>query len=303
MDCCVEKRDKLIVGTAQLGMNYGIQDNITILDDFQKDVFLSSIWESGERWLDTAEGYGIAEKRIGAWHIKNPGKEFNICTKIAGLDHSTRNAFFESTKQHVKQCCDRLKVQKIGILLWHDANEYLENKSACEEAMCELQADGLIIRWGVSAYPYHNISSMLCSGMDVIQLPMNILDSRLIRCGIVNDLAKSGIEIHARSVFLQGLLTKPCLSANNKLAFCQNALSAFQAVCRRYGRTQEQMAIDYLQSISGISRMIIGFHNISQYKEVRCLINSAQHLNENDVIDIQNLFIDIDERIITPTMW
>ena len=40
---------------------------------------------------------------------------------------------------------------------------------------------------------------------DVVQLPMNILDTSLYKSGVLSELHKKGVEIHIRSVFLQGL--------------------------------------------------------------------------------------------------
>ena len=42
--------------------------------------------------------------------------------------------------------------------------------------------------------------------LDIIQIPFNIFDRRLLESGMIDILHDQGIEIHSRSVFLQGLL-------------------------------------------------------------------------------------------------
>ena len=292
-----------MIGTAQFGMPYGIKEHPDIPDDNQLNDLLNFLWDNGVRWLDTAEGYGKAEQRIGTWHQYHSNKRFNICTKVTGLDHSSRKDLLQSAKRHVIACCNRLNVTMIDILLWHSADEYLSDPLTCQVIMKELQKEGLIKLWGVSAYPFHNLMPMLSSEMDMIQLPFNILDSRLIDNGVLKAFHSSGIKIYARSVLLQGLLTRSTISPDNKLSFCIEALRKYQNVCHNYKRCQGQMAIDYVLSFPEICGIVLGCRSLDQFQTLEKWINSTVVLPSDCIKDINNIFRQIDPKVITPTMW
>ena len=70
-----------------------------------------------------------------------------------------------------------------------------------------LKSEGLVKRIGVSVYDAAEIDGVLeIFRPDVVQLPLNIFDQRLIQSGHIKALQSAGIEIHARSAFLQGIL-------------------------------------------------------------------------------------------------
>ena len=62
----------------------------------------------------------------------------------------------------------------------------------------------LVQKAGISIYTVEQMQKALHGIPDIIQLPMNIADNRFIP--YLPELHKRGIEVHARSVFLQGAL-------------------------------------------------------------------------------------------------
>ena len=73
--------------------------------------------------------------------------------------------------------------------------------------MARLKQQGLVKKIGVSVYNNQQIDYVLDNfSIDLIQLPINILDQRLINDESLVKLKKHNVEIHARSALLQGLL-------------------------------------------------------------------------------------------------
>ena len=113
----------------------------------------------------------------------------------------------------------------------------------------------------------------------------------------------SGIKIYARSVLLQGLLTRSTISPDNKLSFCIEALRKYQNVCHNYKRCQGQMAIDYVLSFPEICGIVLGCRSLDQFQTLEKWINSTVVLPSDCIKDIINIFRQIDPKVITPTMW
>ena len=68
---------KLILGTVQFGLNYGINNTIGKMSEDKVFELLETAYDLGIRTLDTAEAYGNAHSVISNFH-KQSKKRFNI---------------------------------------------------------------------------------------------------------------------------------------------------------------------------------------------------------------------------------
>ena len=69
--------NKLILGTAQMGLDYGINNLSGKVSKNKSIEILEYAFDNGIRILDTAEVYGNAHEIIGFYHKLNPNKKFN----------------------------------------------------------------------------------------------------------------------------------------------------------------------------------------------------------------------------------
>jgi aryl-alcohol dehydrogenase-like predicted oxidoreductase len=169
------------LGTAQFGLDYGITNGVRI-DEPEVSRILDAARNAGINLLDTAHCYGTSEKVLAPYHA-----DFRIVTKGA-----SREDFMESLA----------KFGRVHGLLAHQGLT-----DDLWEAMVELKGEALIEKIGVSVYEGWEIDAVLDRyPIDIIQVPFNPLDQRLIEGGQLERLHKAGVEIHARSIFLQGLL-------------------------------------------------------------------------------------------------
>ena len=72
-----------------------------------------------------------------------------------------------------------------------------------------IKNSGLVKKIGVSVYSNDEIEDLLnFENINLIQLPYNLFDNEYQRKEILEKVKKRNIEIHTRSVFLQGLFLK-----------------------------------------------------------------------------------------------
>jgi aryl-alcohol dehydrogenase-like predicted oxidoreductase len=200
---------RLGLGTAQFGLDYGITNDRGRSPENEVSAILETAARQGVLMLDTAPAYGEAETVLGRT-LPSPSP-FTIVTKtpkIAGLSVDEAVAHVDST---FRQSLTALNRPRVDGLLAHDADDLCGPAGAAIwTRMCALREEGLVGKLGVSVYTGAQIDAVLERyPIDVIQVPFNALDHRLVESGHLERLARLGIEIHARSIFLQGLLVSP----------------------------------------------------------------------------------------------
>jgi len=204
---------KIALGTASLLPGYGITPSG--LADNQEEVFrlFRMAREAGIHLIDTAPVYGNAEELLG-WTNKN---DFQIITKIPPLSRTLRTS--KQILQTIGESLKKTGAKKFKGVLFHDPEQLdTAGRSTLLKAAHDLLRQGLAEKIGLSVYDPENIARWL--GMfpfQIVQMPLNPFDQRFEISGWIQRLQDSGIEVHARSVFLQGALflrpgqLPPCL--------------------------------------------------------------------------------------------
>ena len=164
---------KLILGTVQFGLNYGI--NNTQGKPEKEAVFeiLSCAFEKGIRYLDTAELYGNAHELIGEFHNLNPSKIFHIITKFP---HDFEDRLDLKINTYLKQ----LNVETIHAILFHSFESYLKHKEQLRDIV-KLKSNK-VKNLGVSVYTNAQMNEVLDDiNIDIIQIPFNVFDNLNIK--------------------------------------------------------------------------------------------------------------------------
>jgi len=190
---------KIALGGVQFGIDYGVANNKGQVQIEEVQSILNYAKKNGVNILDTASGYGDSEGVLGKVGVDN----FQIITKTTSIKQGVNGVvriFYQSLKN--------LKQKKAYGLLIHDIGE-IEHKQfdTLLIELARLKRQGLVKKIGVSVYNSQQIDYVLDNfSIDLIQLPINILDQRLINDESLVKLKKHNVEIHARSALLQGLL-------------------------------------------------------------------------------------------------
>lgn len=252
---------RLALGTVQFGLDYGITNAHGRLAGEAARSLLGLAWDHGVRTLDTAQAYGRSEAELGQAFATQPGRAWRIVTKTLPLrvpqvgpgQVADVDAAFQRSLQ-------LLAPARVDTLLVHHADDLLVPGGERLHAwLRQQQADGRAARIGASVYDAEQVDRLLQRyRLDVVQLPASIADQRLVRDGSVARLAAADVEVHVRSLYLQGLL----LASPETLAarFPGQAAWArrFHAECARRGVTPLQACLAFFRAEPGFRVAVLG---------------------------------------------
>ena len=255
---------KLAIGTAQLGLQYGVAGNGNI-NQMNANEILDFAVSKKIYTVDTSPGYGDAHSKIGKCNLK----ELKIITKIPKIN--LKKALIKSEiRNQVLNYIKVLRCDRIHCLLLHNPSDILSsNGSEIYKSLILLKEEGLIEKIGVSTYEYEELNSIIDNfHIDIIQHPINILDRRLENSGMIKRLKDLNIEIHCRSVFLQGLLLSNVNQMEPKyLPFKKDVLKV-QKFSIKYKKSIEEICLKFVINIKEVSKIVIGIDNLSQLKKL-----------------------------------
>ena len=201
----MKKANRLILGTVQLGLPYGIANIHGKPDsDAAFNIIRTAVNEDIIEF-DTAQEYGDSEKILGNIFNKlGCQKKVSVISKLSPkVDHFS----IKETEKAVKNSLERLQINTLEGLLLHQEDMLDQWENGIRETMLNLCHKGFVKRIGISLYtPERSIQALKADGLDIIQIPTNILDQRFENIGLFDKADKFGKEIHTRSIFLQGLL-------------------------------------------------------------------------------------------------
>ena len=172
-----------------------------------------------------------------------------------------------------------------GVLIHHSEVLLGLNSKEIIRGLTELKETGLVEKIGLSIYEPDILNEAFNQfDFDIIQLPFNVFDQRIIESGWVEKLQDKGVEIHSRSVFLQGLLLKNSSQLLNY--FYQNWKSLFDKwydIQQRMSKDSVTLALGHVLSQSWIDKIIVGIDNANQLEQLIQIERFTDHINLNDL--------------------
>jgi len=284
------KNKKLVIGTAQFGMNYGIANQNGQVDENEIESILNFAYENNINTLDTAKIYGNSEKSIGNY-LKKTDKSWDVITKVKYSDKS----IFEQ----IQDSKEKLTVRPF-VILAHTAELYLNQEF--QSKLQEAKVKGLINRFGVSLYNEKEINQVLATELkpEIIQLPMNILDTRLYRCGILSKLFNKGIEIHVRSAFLQGLFYLSKTDLKRRFSDALPQLDKLKSIAAKVDLTIAELSLLWLVNLKEVRKVIIGLDDVNQLKAH--LVTLKKNVDSSVFEEALSIRYE-NENILNPSLW
>jgi aryl-alcohol dehydrogenase-like predicted oxidoreductase len=260
---------RLALGTAQLGMAYGVANRTGQLSHDGARALLTRARGRGVRTLDTAIAYGESEARLGAIGVG----EWEVISKLPGLPAGVP-AVEGWVRAAVAESARRLHVPRLYALLLHRPQDLLgPDGPALQRALRAVQADGLVGKLGVSVYDPAELAPLTGTGLvEIIQAPMNLLDRRLVRSGWLQRLHDAGTEVHVRSVFLQGLLLMRPRPA--RFAAWNDLWTRWDAWQATANVPALRACLHFVFSFPEIARVVVGVDHVTQLDEI---IDAIEH--------------------------
>jgi len=285
--------NRIALGTAQLGMPYGIANQSGQVSGLAAAEMLRLAYSSGIDTLDTAIAYGDSETCLG----KIGTEGFKLVTKLPPVPPECQNVR-EWINSQISGSLTRLRVASIYGLLLHSPRQLLEaGGNAIYEELRGLQHSGLIEKLGISVYSPAELDSLLSKfRFDLIQAPFNLVDQRLLNTGWLRRLKGEQIEVHTRSTFLQGLLLMQAADMPRVFEVWDTLWRTWDA-WQRYNRVSAlQTCLAYPLSFPEIDRVVVGADSAIQLQQI---VNAA---SETRSLEFPDLSCE-DERLINPSNW
>ena len=278
--------NKLALGTVQFGLNYGISNigGQVSLEEARKVLELAK--ENDIDTLDTASDYGNSEKVLGKIGVN----DLQIVTKTKSLQLGV-----DKVLQSFYQSLTDLNATSVDGLLIHNIDDTKDKQfDTLYKELDKLKQDKLINKIGFSTYTPDQVDFLLDNfDFDLIQVPFNVFDTRLIDGGQFQILRNKQIEIHARSVFLQGLLLN-FKKLGIYFSKWTGQFNNYQEIVQDSELSLLEYALSFVLNTKEIDVTLVGVSNSSQLTE----IIKASNLN----LDLKAYGID-DINLLNPSLW
>ncbi len=287
--------DKICLGTAQFGMNYGIANRTGQVSRDEAARILAYASGQGVGMLDTAYAYGGSESCLGRC-LQEGSLTFQLVSKFPGratCAGSSPEEIFEETLR-------RLGVERLYGYLAHRSSDVLDD-SGLWSFFQELKSSGRVEKIGVSVYSPAELTELEGRGygMDLVQLPFSLFDRRFSVS--FDSLRRRGTEIHARSVFLQGLAFLPERDIPPPLLDAGPVLARLRSLAERAGLSVASLCLNYVLLQDEVDKAVFGVDGCEQLENNLAAVSDLPKVSE--IMDqLETIYLD-DERLLLPSNW
>jgi hypothetical protein len=286
-------KNKIIIGSANFNQIYGIKKNFIKKSEITK--LLNLALKNKIKTIDTSPLYNNSEKIIGLLN----NNRFKIISKIPKPPKNIKRENIKKwLKQSVMVSLKNLKLKKFECLLLHNANSLLsKNGDEIYKCIRSMKISGFTNKIGVSIYDFHVLDKILKKfKFNLIQAPFNILDQRLVEKGWLKKLKKRKIEVHARSIFLQGILLLKHNQLPKKLIKLSKNLKIWENWLKKNKFNSMQLCLSYVLNQRQLDGIVVGCNNTNQLKQILKLKKIKNNFS------LPNLNIK-DKKLIDPRKW
>lgn len=286
---------RLALGAVQFGMSYGVANQSGQVPADEVGRILVRARAHGVDTLDTAMGYGCSEACLGEQGVA----AFKVVTKLSALPDDVRDvqAWVDA---NVAASLERLGVVSLYGLLLHRPVQLTGPRGVeLAQALLQQKTRGLVSKIGVSIYTPSELEAA-CKAclIELVQAPFSLVDRRFYTSGWMDRLHAMGVEIHVRSVFLQGLLLMPRMTIPEKFSRTWPAVwDAWHGwLAAHPDVTAAQACLGFVQGYPQIDRIVMGVDSLTQFDQ---LITAA---SAGLSIEAPALGSD-DEVLVNPSKW
>ena len=276
-------KPELCLGTAQFGLAYGITNKYGQVSEASVGELLNEGQDAGFRWLDTAQAYGNAELVLGR-QLPIP-HNFRLISKLPPQPQpeftiEDQNNWDNSLMLSLKH----LHVSALDSLLLHSPADLSKPGGALlEDWLLSLRNRGLVRRIGVSIYSNKDLVGVKPDLLDLVQLPLSLFDQRLLEDGTVKWLRSQGTDIHARSLYLQGLLLTP---AKHWPSWVSNESRAhhhlLEVMADERGLRLIDLALGFAKSQIDLEAVVVGVCNVQQMSDLLAVWSGISPWGDNE---------------------
>lgn len=286
---------KIMIGSAQFGLDYGLANGYQKVPQSQVAKILDYASQQKITMIDTASAYGESETVLGALS----DNRFRFVTKLAPYQGQADIAHYVSSQIHSSLAA--LNISHCEGVLMHHADDLLSpHGESIYQQLMQLKQAGLVKKVGVSVYSPELLLRLLHHyQFDIVQCPINLFDQRFLAPEVVQALQSQQCEIHARSLFLQGILLMPIAEIPDYFMPIKHKLQALDALCQENGISRRQAIMQFLTSLKAIDYFIMGVNTVTQLEE---LVRDCSSEARQTLIVAEDYVCD-DLSLINPSLW
>lgn len=291
---------QLVLGTAQLGMAYGIANRAGKPDQITANAIVRAAWENHICEFDTAQGYSSSEEVLGiALKAIGAAARANIITKIhpsANLDDRA------SIRRLLEESATRLGCRKLYGVMLHDEALLDSWEHGLGEMMSEMVDEGITETLGVSIYsPERALQAIEAEKISLIQIPTNILDRRFEDAGVFEAAESKGKTIYVRSVFLQGLILLAASDLPPGMKHAASVINKITELSKWIGLSPMEIAMAFVQTAYPNVKLVIGAETPEQVRQNVSIAGNT--LGADQISIIKETFRNVASDLLNPACW
>lgn len=285
-------KNKLVLGTAQFGMDYGINNERGKIPREEVFEILNEALSSGIDTFDTAYAYGESESVIGEF-AKTFQENLKIISKLPKCEPSEVESFFNIS-------VDRLGVDSLYGYYIHSFQNHMENPGIWE-ILEEMKACGRIEKIGFSLYYPSELEYILNNNtnVDMIQVPYSVFDRRFEKYFPI--LTNKNVKVYVRSVFLQGLGFRDPLKLKGNFEKIKDKILGLRSISKKMNIPLAALFLNFAILNNYVDRVVIGVDSLENLKET--VASSSQDNEVQLIMEELASFRENDEQIILPVNW
>jgi aryl-alcohol dehydrogenase-like predicted oxidoreductase len=289
-----------ILGTAQLGIAYGIANTTGVPESREALEILGRAYAGGARCYDTAQAYGRSEEVIGEFIAANGVADHLVITKLGGDSFESESALDASARISSQRLNTR-----IFALLSHSA-DVLAEPVRTNRLFAHAKTRGLAQFTGVSVYSTAQaFAGLELDNCDIIQIPLNVFDRRPIDSGLMKEARRADKLLLFRSVYLQGLLLMDPATLPDSVRFAEPVLSRWQQFCSNHGVRPQAAALTIAAQLAAGFPLIIGGESPGQVEDNLRILKDARHSSSASALVAASaeLAALASEKLLDPSQW
>ena len=284
---------KIAIGTANFGMQYGVANSQGKLSKNSVAEILGLAKSLGVTCLDTANAYGESQNALGEFGVR----DWRVVSKISSIPRDCEDVR-SFVRAEIDLILTSLNLSEFDTVLVHNPKDLMGNVSEIVyEELQKAKSRGQVEKIGVSIYDPSDLESITSQfQLDVVQAPINVFDNRLQDSGWLDRLASMGVEVHARSVFLQGVLLSAIAQNNDFFKPWKTTFEKWNRFAESSGTSAMMNCIKHVNSYDKVTFAVVGVDSAQNLSEVFDAFSARpQRINEDN--------FGVDSQLINPARW
>ncbi len=293
--------NKLTLGTAQLGMKYGINNKIGKPLISESLSILEYAYNKNINSFDTASVYGNSESVLGYWLKEKKHDNIFLTSKLPSLmkNNVSELQLENEIRFLLEKTLINLSIKKIDNYLVHDFKDIKYYGDKIFNILEKLKAENLLDRYGCSIYDIDELEYLQKYDIDSIQIPGSIFNQNILESEELSILKSKGTKIFVRSAFVQGLI----FMQDKDLSFKTREISKYLVKLRKMAKENEltipEIALNYVRNHRNVDSVVFGVETINQIEEL-LMIDESKELNR---LNINSEFSQIPLELVDPRYW